>query len=98
MIEKVLCAAIWIDDGGNYYHQPINIPSGFVISGWRHGQILTTMNACGITSSTARKSIQGFITTKNRFLDRKEARDFVLSTGQLESTEWEDELYSEDLY
>ena len=95
--EKVLCAAIWFNDGQHYYHQPTNIPSGFVISGWRHGSILMVAKAmnCKISPND---QVQGFITSKNRFLNRKEAREFVLSTGQLQTTEFGDELYSEDLY
>lgn len=40
--------------------------------------------------------VQGFITTKNRFVDRKEAAEIAYSAGQIASPK--DELYSEDLY
>ena len=96
IIEKVLCAAIWVDDGKtNYLYQPKNIKSGFVISGWRHGSILEFMKAKKVSN---KGSMQGFITSDNRFLDRVEARELVIKTGQLEDTAWNDELYSEDLY
>ena len=99
--EKVLCAAIWINDGVKYDLQPTNINTGFVICGWRHGCCIEQFKAwCGDVKNKPSASIQtqGFLTSKNRFLNRIEARNFVLKTGQLETTEFDDELYSEDLY
>lgn len=40
--------------------------------------------------------VQGFLTTKNRFVDRKEAAVLAYSAGQI--SEPKEELYSEDLY
>lgn len=36
-MERVLCAAILIDDKVRYSLQPINIETGYIICGWRHG-------------------------------------------------------------
>ena len=100
-LEKVLCAAIWINDGIKYDLQPTNIETGFIICGWRHGCCFEQLK--GLLHNVHKKppasiQTQGFITSNNRFLNRIEARKFVLETGQLESTEFGDELYSEDLY
>ncbi|MEG0898342.1 MAG: hypothetical protein RSF40_01350 [Oscillospiraceae bacterium] len=95
--ERVLCAAIWIDDGNTYVHQPTNIESGFVVCGWRHGCCFEQLKAME-RKYTATIQTQGFLTSKNRFLGRAEAREFVLASGQLDSTEFGNELYSEDLY
>jgi hypothetical protein len=36
---RILCAAIKYDDGEYHPHQPVNIKTGFVVSGYRHCQI-----------------------------------------------------------
>lgn len=95
-MEKVLCAAIWFDDGCKHVHQPYNIHTGFVLGGWRHGSILSSAKAA-LISTPAKFQTQGFLTDKNRFLDRKQALDLVKETGQC-TPEFDDELYSEDLY
>ncbi len=100
-MERILCASIWINDGVKYTHQPINIATGFVLCGWRHGCIFEQIEGLlhDITNKPSDSiQTQGFITSENRFLNRVQARKFVLETGQLESTEFSDELYSEDLY
>lgn len=94
--EIVLCAAIHFDDGDIHYHQPINISSGFVIAGYRHGSILGTAHAVGC-KVPFKNQTQGFLTNKNRFLNRLEARNLVVTTGQC-NPEFKEELYSEDLY
>lgn len=50
-------------------------------------------------SLTRCKTIQGFITNKGRFVDRKEAFQIALAAGQIdESAGVGGELFSEDLY
>jgi len=36
-MEKILCAAIYLNNGKTYKDMPENISEGIVISGWRHG-------------------------------------------------------------
>lgn len=94
-MEKILCAAIWFKDGKDPdLFSPINITEGFVISGWRHGAIMRIGDRLNISP---KNSVQGFLTSENRFLDRKEARELAVTTGQCKP-EFPDELYSEDLY
>lgn len=39
MSDKILCSAIWIQDGEKYNSQPQNIESGIVFFGHRHNNI-----------------------------------------------------------
>ena len=72
----------------------------------RHGFGFKTLEDLGYAPKTKYKVLrQGFLTHKNKFLDRKEAFKHVQEIGQCTATQryyWEDhmqeELYSEDLY
>ena len=95
---RILCAAIWFDDGEECAHQPLNIGTGTVLCGWRHGSIFPQTRSlvreralAGVTSE-----VQGFITSDNRFVDREEAAEIAFNAGQISSPK--KELYSEDLY
>ena len=104
-IEYVMCAANYHDDGKDHDFQPFNIDKGFVISGWRHGCVGSTFlaiarNFSGDENIPARwdDCEQGFLTTKNRFLSRKEALVLVRETGQLKGDLIGGMLTSEDLW
>ena len=101
--EYIVCAAIHFQDGIHYNNQPLNVMSGLVICGYRHGSIF------GITKGLNYKKpdvqIQGFLTSRNRFVDRTEAKILALNCGQIcENTDPNytgytgEELFSEDLY
>ena len=97
-MERILCAAIWYIDYERPAHRPINTPGGVVLCGHRHGHIMGQFIALtGKTMHEAGENIQGFLTDKNRFINRKEAAKMWIEQGnKLEySTE---ELFSEDLY
>lgn len=96
MKEYILCSAIWYQDGELYIDQPINIESGFVICGRRHHNIINTLGQKFFFRSATQKHIQGFITSLNRFVDRKEGADIAYNSGQTMSKK--KELFSEDLY
>ena len=99
--ERVLCAALHIDDGKPRVHQPTE--TGIVFCGHRHNSIFShpSYEDDGTTRVEGRR-YQGFLTSKNRFIGREEARAIALDMGQaggpLVTTEKPDELYSEDLY
>lgn len=96
-IEYIMCAANYHDDGIDHMFQPYNIDKGFVICGWRHPHCGSSyMAASGIRNY--HNCIQGFLTTKNRFLTRAEALELVMSTGQLQKDIIGGELTSEDLW
>lgn len=99
MKEYILCAAIHYIDDNKYDAQPFNIEKGFVLTGWRHFNILP------IATRLGRKTIgpdhkQGFLTNTNRFVDRKEGRRIALEAGQIEEgkTFQKRDLFSVDLY
>lgn len=102
--EKIVCAAIWYDycidnkDGGVLPHNPINIDKGFVLSGLRHHNILQYMNYLKIQDRLIKyKQIsQGFVTNRNRYVDRVEAATISFRASQINTMRYE--LYSEDLY
>ncbi len=100
--ERILCAAIWYKDAESVPNQPINIDKGIVISGWRHGSIIASVKAMFNLRSvrygpdSVGETVQGFLTSKNRFLNRQEAHKLFIEQGY--EPEFNDELYSEDLY
>jgi hypothetical protein len=97
-VEYVMCAANWIDDGCHYTHKPFNISTGLVFSGWRHSQIFEQTEYHFPHWAFGKQTIQGFLTTKNRFLNRADALKLVIETGQLTKPLIGGELTSEDLW
>ena len=57
---------------------------------------LTGLRTCEIGEDCAGESEQGFLTNKNRFVDREEAGQIAFNAGQTD--ELKRTLYSEDLY
>jgi len=111
IMETVACAAIWYKDiplrkvmpGA----LPVNCDRGLVVCGHRHGQCISVMGS--LTGLRSVKSgpdsvgdyVQGFLTTKNRFVDRLEAAEIAVATGQVNREELINPrvgLFSEDLY
>ena len=96
--ERILCPAIWYDDGHSNQGlgQPRNIHTGYVVGGYRHGNILLALNRLGKKGTRRLFQIQGFLTTWNRFLGRRDARLLFLKRGGHPANDCE--LFSEDLY
>lgn len=92
--EHVICSAIWWSNGLKYEHQPKNIPSGIVVCGYRHCDCFVTLRA--IPSIDYKQTVQGFLTSAGRFVEREEAaRIFRATVGEPDNLK---HLYSEDLY
>jgi hypothetical protein len=97
--ETILCAAVWFKDGKKYKHQPLNIKSGFIICGQRHHNCFMTFSI--LRDKTIKQfkygdCIQGFLTSYNNFVNRKEGGVIAYDARQiLKPTEY---LFSEDLY
>lgn len=98
----IICAAIWFKDGEIHGHQPKNIPSGIVVCGRRHHNCYLTAftlndgkKVSGLDESNA-KEVQGFLTSDDIFVDRKEAGLIAFNAGQIK--EITNCLLSEDLY
>ena len=105
--EYILCASVWYKDLpmkkgevlNNRGFRPYNVDRGIVISGWRHGNCIYQMVAItGLKSNPeeAGEEVQGFLTNKNRFVDREEGAQIAFDAGQTE--EKKIRLFSEDLY
>ena len=96
LTEYVMCTANHYDDGRDHLYQPFNIDKGFVVCGWRHSSCMSTYMA--LAESGCSNCTQGFLTTKNRFLNREEATKLVKETGQVERDLVGSRLTSEDLW
>ncbi|MCK9273426.1 hypothetical protein M0P65_07865 [Candidatus Gracilibacteria bacterium] len=101
-MERIICAAIWYDDGIERPHSPRNITTGIVVAGWRHHNCYTILdsifpNRDYLHLSNKRKHIQGFLTSKGNFVDREVAWDIAFHAGQIMDEE-NKTLFSEDLY
>lgn len=106
--EYILCSAVWykdlklkkIFDSANVI--PINVDKGLVFCGFRHLQCMRTMGSItGLRSvrSVVGNYIQGFLTSKNRFVGREEAKIIALDAKQIvEPTINKTDLFSEDLW
>lgn len=99
-MEKIICSAIWYKDLNTPRFNPINIKMGIVFCGHRHPHCLHQMIAMtGKRQCEAGDEVQGFLTNKNRFVDREEGAKIALSSKQIEKLKYSKRLlYSEDLY
>lgn len=101
MTEKILCAATWFDDGKKHNFQPKNIETGLVVMGFNHAMIFQTIG--GSVKERQELGIhereQGFVTTYQRFVDRKEALEIAKREGQIvKKYGLQSLLFSEDLF
>ena len=103
--EYILCAAIWYKDLELKRPEvleprgfrPYNVDRGIVFGGWRHLNCLYQMVALtGKAQHEVGEEIQGFITNKNLFVNRKDGAKIAFNAGQ--TKELLGYLYSEDLY
>lgn len=85
--EYILCAAIYyVDTSMNDCH---------IICGYRHSDCMHTYYKLTYKRTT-QEDIQGFLTSKNRFVDRAEAADIAYKAGQIKDIA--DCLISEDVW
>lgn len=104
--EYILCAAVWYKDlKCNYPDMPTNVflptnlDRGIMFAGHRHGQCIYTKCAItGLRDAESGENVQGFLTNKNRFVDREEAMIIARAANQVISDTTSNTLYSEDLY
>ena len=90
--ERIVCAAIYWDDGIEHKHQPKNIETGWVVCGHRHHNCFPILTALGRKGTV----IQGFLTDFGNFVDRKTAAKLAFESGQMDTDV--ELLFSEDLY
>lgn len=101
--EYILCAAIWYKELETPPYNPINVESGMVICGHRHSHCISIMLTLGklrtVTSAVdgVGEYVQGFLTSKNRFVDRREAKKIAIIEKQI-SSDHKGILFSENIY
>lgn len=95
--EFILCAAIWINDGIYHDEQPVNIETGFVVTGRRHNNCYATISAISklsvnetigdlikkLSKEDLRKH-QGFITSTDRYVNRQEGFKIAIENNQIQ--------------
>lgn len=98
MKEVILCSAIWLKElHPRAVHRPKNTPGGVVLCGFRHSDIISQIVAMsGKSLYSFGDHVQGFLTNKNRFVDRLEGADIFKSNGG--KLRHSTKLFSEDLY
>lgn len=85
---------------------PYNVHQGIVFCGWRHANCIYAKCALtGLRDAESGAQIQGFLTNKNRFVDRFEGKRIALAADQIIerkngyfNTNPESRLFSEDLW
>lgn len=99
-IERIVCAAIYIDDGVEHPLQPRNITRGVVISGLRHCNCIVTARLWITDRAVDVDRDSGFVTSNHRYVNRQEAMQIAVNAGQVQIADVSDPdcLYSEDLY
>lgn len=98
-IEYIACSAIWYKDAPIHTNRPINVDMGTVVCGHRHGHCISTYVALSgkrSVTTEAGEYVQGFLTSTNRFVDRKEGALIAFAAGQTDKNC--ETLFSEDLY
>lgn len=98
MKEYILCAAIHYLNSTPCTHQPKNIESGIVVCGRRHHNCISVYFALTGNVTREETSVQGFITSLDRFVDRIEANEIAINANQVIGNTLGDQLISEDLY
>lgn len=108
--ERIYCAAIWYHEINPDFplglRNPDNVKEGVVILGHRHGDIIKNVgNLLGKRTvengeDSVGKYTQGFLTNKNRFVDRKEGAEIAWKENQILDVGRANPecLYSEDIY
>lgn len=110
--EMIICAANWykdlplnrtpkidFDEIPKAHVYPVNVDRGVVFCGHRHHNCMYMM-ICqyGLLQHEAGEEIQGFLTNKNRFVDRYEGAEIAIKAGQVREDFSSPRLHSEDLY
>ena len=94
--EYILCAAIWYKDLPRLICQPKNIKKGLVVCGYNHNDIIQVVVNISKLTTVSYANEQGFLTSKNRFVDREEAAIIAFEADQTDKLLTT--LYSEDIY
>ena len=93
--ERIVCSAIWFKTEEEHPHQPKGRWGGLTIYGRGHHQCY---HIAYLISKDLKKlpHEEGFLTSHNRFVDRREASSIALLAGQVKS--YKKQLFSEDIW
>jgi len=100
--EYITCSAIWYKELPTMKFLPTNVDKGLVICGHRHGHCINTLSTMSklrtvtLAPDGVGEHEQGFLTSHNRFVDRKEGGEIAFAAKQTE--ELKTFLFSEDIY
>lgn len=64
----------------------------------RHHNVLWAIDKAGLSAIEPGPEAQGFLTSEGRFVGRREAAGIAIAAGQIITTKWPPDLYSEDLW
>jgi hypothetical protein len=94
--EYIICSAIWYKDNteNRFFHY--KVPSGQVIAGWRHGNIIA-LRPTNPAMNGGVKCVQGFLTSSGRFVDRWQAMEIAYSAGQVSKQVHDNPTYVGDV-
>lgn len=95
--EFIICAAVWYKELPDTVHKPTNVDRGVVLSGIGHAHCINQMHVLtGKKNSNVGQYVDGFLTNKNRFVDRYQAAKIAYESGQIPKPV--SRLFSEDLF
>src|SRR4051812_37144022 len=100
-MERIICAAVYYDDGVHRVHNPVNVATGLVVCGRRHHEIFPILRMIYADRRYLKTMIQGFVTNTNKFVNREDAALVAICSGQITIDKLKDRhgrLYSEDIY
>lgn len=104
-LERILCAAIYVNDGKEYSRTSHNYPTtGLLFCGLRHSDCFTSLHAWAdrltdrekqtihdIQKHQLRGINQGFLTSSGRYVNREEGYQLAVEAGQIPAkTLWAD--------
>lgn len=99
MKEFIVGPAVLFKDRKFHPEQPLNIAVGFVVQGFRHFNCHETYRILTGEVVTEENYVEGFITNKFRFLNRRKAYIIAVEAEQVLFTiDKKVELFSTDLY
>ena len=86
--EYIICAAIW------YKHRfrnaaprgfiAQNIDKGMIIGQWRHHNCIYAHCQTKLSKGSGKNQVQGFLTSRGRFVDRWQAMELAYESGQVD--------------
>lgn len=96
-IQTIVCSAVVFTELPNNGVQLYGVEKGLVLTGMRHHHCYATLKMLQICKvNNVGNTIEGFITSFGRFVDRVEAAEIAYNCGQID--EKINVLFSENLF